>query len=197
MVLAWTGDELSREQFGVYTRTRTHTHTEQTRRQRQYPGAKTGLGKNEIGGQDQSRPKLIGILTVFRYIFFYPDLEIRAWIGGEFLRIFPNLMVLAWTDDEISRGHNRGWYTYGHTHRQDWARANTHTHTHKHNTHTIYSTNVHIYKQLVSRLSFAGAKNFHMTCAQLGYFVQGLVTSRKVFRKQAVLKYRLVFKVLW
>ena len=48
MILAWTGDELSRGQASAY---RTHGRTDgradaqaDRRRQRQYPKAKTGLG---------------------------------------------------------------------------------------------------------------------------------------------------------
>ena len=44
MILAWTGDELSRGQASDYrTHGRTDGHTDR-RRQRQYPKAKTGLG---------------------------------------------------------------------------------------------------------------------------------------------------------
>ena len=44
VILAWTGDELSRGQASVYsTHRRTDTQTDR-RRQRQYPKAKTGLG---------------------------------------------------------------------------------------------------------------------------------------------------------
>ena len=48
MILAWTGDELSRRQASAYrthrrTDGRTDTQTDR-RRQRQYPKAKTGLG---------------------------------------------------------------------------------------------------------------------------------------------------------
>ena len=44
VILAWTGDELSREQASDYrTHGRTDGHTDR-RRQRQYPKAKTGLG---------------------------------------------------------------------------------------------------------------------------------------------------------
>ena len=44
VILAWTGDELSRGQASDYrTHGRTDGHTDR-RRQRQYPKAKTGLG---------------------------------------------------------------------------------------------------------------------------------------------------------
>ena len=44
VILAWTGDELSRGQASAYrTHRRTDGHTDR-RRQRQYPKAKTGLG---------------------------------------------------------------------------------------------------------------------------------------------------------
>ena len=44
VILAWTGDELSRGQASAYrTDGRTHRQTDR-RRQRQYPKAKTGLG---------------------------------------------------------------------------------------------------------------------------------------------------------
>ena len=44
VILAWTGDELSRGQASDYrTHGRTDVHTDR-RRQRQYPKAKTGLG---------------------------------------------------------------------------------------------------------------------------------------------------------
>ena len=50
--------------------------------------------------QGQSRPKTIGILTKVFYIYG------------------PNLVILAETGHELSRGQARDWRTDGHTHRQ-------------------------------------------------------------------------------
>ena len=89
VVLAWTGDELSRGKaqnwvnfdFGV---------------------------KFDLEDQGQSPPPpppppTIGILTKVFYIYG------------------PNLVILAETGDELSRGQARDWHTDGHTHRQKQA----------------------------------------------------------------------------
>ena len=54
----------------------------------------------DLEGHDQSSHKTIGILTKVFYI------------SG------PNLVILAETGDELSRGQTRDWRTDGHTHRQ-------------------------------------------------------------------------------
>ena len=117
-------------------------------------GRKTGF---KIEDQDQSIPKLIGILTqVLRT--FGPNLVILAWTGDELscreaqngvtfdfevkfdlkgqgqsppytIRILnkvfytygPNLVILAWTGDEFSRGQASDYRTHGRTHRQTQA----------------------------------------------------------------------------
>ena len=56
--------------------------------------------KFDLEGHDQSSHKTIGILTKVVYI------------SG------PNLVILAETGDELSRGQARDWRTDGHTHRQ-------------------------------------------------------------------------------
>ena len=119
-------------------------------------GRKTGFKiKNEIEDQDQSIPKLIGILTQV-FCTFGPILVVLAWTGDElscrqaqngvtfdfevefdlegqgqsppktigiltkvFYTYGPNLVILAWTDDELLRGQAGGWRT----------RTDTHTHT--------------------------------------------------------------------
>ena len=111
-------------------------------------GRKTGFKiENEIEDQDQSIPKLIGILTQV-FCTFGPNLVVLAWIGDElscrqaqngvtfdfevkfyfesqsqshpktigiltkvFYTYGPNLVILAWTDDELSRGQAGGWRT--------------------------------------------------------------------------------------
>ena len=57
----------------------------------------------DLEGHDQSSHKTIGILTKVFYI------------SG------PNLVILAETGDELSRGQARDWRTDGHTHRQTQA----------------------------------------------------------------------------
>ena len=85
MILAWTGDVLSRGQ------------------------AQNGVNfefevKFDIEGQGQSPPKTIGILTKVFYNYG------------------PNLVILAWTGDELSRGQASDYRTHertdGGTHRQ-------------------------------------------------------------------------------
>ena len=49
--------------------------------------------KFDLEGQGQSPPKTIGILTKVFYTYG------------------PNLVILAWTDDELSRGQAGGWRT--------------------------------------------------------------------------------------
>ena len=56
--------------------------------------------KFDLEGQGQSPPKTIGSLTKVFYIYG------------------PNLVILAETDDELSRGQARDWHTDGHTHTQ-------------------------------------------------------------------------------
>ena len=56
--------------------------------------------KFDLEGQAQSPPKTIGILTKVFYIYS------------------PNLVILADTGHELSRGQARDWRTDGHTHRQ-------------------------------------------------------------------------------
>ena len=56
--------------------------------------------KFDLEGQGQSPPKTIGILTKVFYIYG------------------PNLVILAETGDELSRGQARDWHTDGHTHTQ-------------------------------------------------------------------------------
>ena len=111
-------------------------------------GRKTGFKiENEIEDQDQSIPKLIGILTQV-FCTFSPNLVVLAWTGDElscrqaqngvtfdfevkfdlesqgqphpktigiltkvFYTYGPNLVILAWTDDELSRGQAGGWRT--------------------------------------------------------------------------------------
>ena len=59
--------------------------------------------KLDLEGQGQSPPKTIGILTKVFYIYG------------------PNLVILAETGHELSRGQARDWRTDGHTHRQTQA----------------------------------------------------------------------------
>ena len=59
--------------------------------------------KFDLEGQGQSPPKTIGILTKVFYIYG------------------PNLVILADTGHELSRGQARDWHTDGHTHRQTQA----------------------------------------------------------------------------
>ena len=54
----------------------------------------------DLEGQGQSPPKTIGILTKVFYTYG------------------PNLVILAWTGDELSRGQARDWCTHRRTHRQ-------------------------------------------------------------------------------
>ena len=108
--------------------------------------------ENEIEDQDQSIPKLIGILTQV-FCTFGPNLVILAWTGDEltcrqaqngvtfdfevkfdlksqgqslhktigiltkvkFYTYGPNLVILAWTGDELSRGQAHDWRTDGGT----------------------------------------------------------------------------------
>ena len=123
---------------------------------------KTGFKiENEIEDQDQSIPKLIGILTQV-FCTFCPNLVILAWTGDElscreaqngvtfdfevkfdlegqgqsppktigiltkvFYTYGPNLVILAWTGDELSRGQASDYRTHGRTdertHRQTQA----------------------------------------------------------------------------
>ena len=77
MALAWTGDELSREQA--------------------QNGVNFGFEvKFDLECQGQSPPKTIGILTKVFYTYG------------------PNLVILAWTGDELSRGQT-WWRTDGRT----------------------------------------------------------------------------------
>ena len=59
--------------------------------------------KFDLEGQGQSPPKTIGILTKVFYIYG------------------PNLVILAETGHELSRGQAHDWHTDGHTHRQTQA----------------------------------------------------------------------------
>ena len=59
--------------------------------------------KFDLEGQGQSPPKTIGIITKVFYIYG------------------PNLVILADTGHELSRGQARDWHTDGHTHRQTQA----------------------------------------------------------------------------
>ena len=59
--------------------------------------------KFDLEGQGQSPPKTIGILTKVFYTYG------------------PNLVILAWTGDELSRGQARDWRMDGHKHRQTQA----------------------------------------------------------------------------
>ena len=59
--------------------------------------------KFDLEGQGQSPPKTIGILTKVFYIYG------------------PNLVILAETGHELSRGQARDWRTDGHTHTQTQA----------------------------------------------------------------------------
>ena len=115
--------------------------------------------ENEIEDQDQSIPKLIGILTQV-FSTFGPNLVILAWTGdelscrqaqngvtfvfevrfylqgqgksppkiiGTLTKVFYtyglNLVILAWTGDELSRGQASDYRTHGRTdgHRQTQA----------------------------------------------------------------------------
>ena len=116
-------------------------------------GRKTGFKiENEIEDQDQSIPKLIGILTQL-FGTFGPNFVVLAWTGDElscqqaqnwvifdfevkfdlegqcqsppktigiltkvFYTYGPNLVILAWTDDELLRGPAGGWRTRTDTH---------------------------------------------------------------------------------
>ena len=118
-------------------------------------GRKTGFKiENEIEDQDQSNPNLIGILTHV-FCIFDPNLVILAWTGDELscrqaqngvtfdfevkfdlegqgqsppktigilTKVFyiygPNLVILAETGHELSRGQAKHWRT----------RTDTHTH---------------------------------------------------------------------
>ena len=123
-------------------------------------GRKTGF-KIENEDQDQSIPKLVGILTQV-FCTFGPNLVILAWTGDElscreaqngvtfdfevkfdlegqgqsppktigiFTKVFytygSNLVILAWTGDELSRGQASDYRTHGRTdgrtHRQTQA----------------------------------------------------------------------------
>ena len=111
---------------------------------------KTGFKiENEIENQDQSIPKLTGILTQL-FCTFGPNLVILAWTGDELsyrqaqngvtfdfevkfylegqgqsppktieilIKVFcthdPNLVILAWTGDELSRGQASDYRTHG------------------------------------------------------------------------------------
>ena len=100
--------------------------------------------KNWIEDQFQWSQKLVGIWTVLRSIFV-PNLEIVTSIGGElwhgqaqngvnfdkkkqkktiwiltkvFYTYGQNLVILAWTGDELSRRQARDWCTHRQTHRQ-------------------------------------------------------------------------------
>ena len=111
-------------------------------------GRKTGFKiENEIEDQDQSIPKLTGILTQV-FCTFGPNLVILAWTGDElscrqaqngvtfdfevkfdlegqgqsppktigiltkvFYTYGPNLVILAWTGDELSRGQASAYRT--------------------------------------------------------------------------------------
>ena len=53
--------------------------------------------KFDLEGQDQSPPKTIGILTKVFYTYV------------------PNLVILAWTGDELSRGQASDYRTHGRT----------------------------------------------------------------------------------
>ena len=115
-------------------------------------GRKTGFKiENEIEDQDQSIPKLLGILTQV-FCTFGPNLVILAWTGDElscrqaqngvtfdfevkfdlegqgqsppktigiltkvFYTYGPNLVILAWTGDELSRGQTSDYRTHGQT----------------------------------------------------------------------------------
>ena len=115
-------------------------------------GRKTGFKiENEIEDQDQSIPKLIGILTQV-FCTFGPNLVILAWTGdgvivprsskwgnfwfevkfdlegqgqsppktiGILTKVFytygPNLVILAWTGDELSRGQASDYRTHERT----------------------------------------------------------------------------------
>ena len=115
-------------------------------------GRKTGFKiENEIEDQDQSISKLIGILTQV-FCTFDPNLVILAWTGDElscqqaqngvtfdfevefdlkgqgqsppkttgiltevFYTYGPNLVILAWTGDELSRGQASDYRTHGGT----------------------------------------------------------------------------------
>ena len=57
----------------------------------------------DLEGHNQSSHKTIGILTK---VFYISGL---------------NLVILAWTGDELSHGQAGGWHTRGHTHRQTQA----------------------------------------------------------------------------
>ena len=68
--------------------------------------------KFDLEGQGQSPPKTIGILTKVFYIYG------------------PNLVILAETGHELSRGQARDWHTDGHTHtdkrrQRQYKKANT------------------------------------------------------------------------
>ena len=81
VILAWTGDELSRGQ------------------------AQNGVNfdfevKFDREGQGQSLPKTIGVYTKVFYTYG------------------PNLVILAWTGDELSRGQASDWCTHRRIHRQ-------------------------------------------------------------------------------
>ena len=116
-------------------------------------GRKTGFKiENEIEDQDQSIPKFIGILTQV-FCTFGPNLVVLAWTGDElscrqaqnrvtfdfevkfdlegqgqsppkttgiltklFYTYGLNLVILAWTDDELSRRQAGGWRTRTDTH---------------------------------------------------------------------------------
>ena len=116
-------------------------------------GRKTGFKiENEIEDQDQSIPKLTRILTQV-FCTFGPNLVILAWTGDElsclqaqngvnfdfevkfdlegqgqsppktiqiltkvFYTYGPNLVILDWMGDELSRGQAGGWCTHTDTH---------------------------------------------------------------------------------
>ena len=79
VVLAWTGDELSRGQAQIWVNFDFEV-------------------KFDLEGQGQSPPKTIGILAKVFYIYG------------------PNLVILAETGHELSRGQAKGWPTHTDTH---------------------------------------------------------------------------------
>ena len=84
--------------------------------------------RNEVEVQGQSSPELTRILTVLKCICCLNS-EILEGQGqlppktiGILTKVFcfsgPNLVILAWTDGELSCGQASDWYTHTHRHRQ-------------------------------------------------------------------------------
>ena len=107
--------------------------------------------KFDLEGQGQSPPKTIGILTKVFYIYG------------------PNLVILAWTGDELSRGQASAYRTHGRTHRQTDA-GNDNTRRPK-----LASGKKHFNKYVAPRWMRSGEITYHRTIASVLSRKDGLV----------------------